>query len=363
MDKLTKSNQDIIPVEHNTTTQHYGKVLSIDTSTPEIDFDGILNSALQYINVAEILGSIKKGVQYLVEIPVEHQSSFEAGESWIMENATTGKLWPTLVTLGEDGRNKIVTPLPIKKQEVTHGTPVQDLTQHYHNLYLQRQVNELTGLIQETLNSVVQIERGQLDDRIGQLASGYQILNLSLSEKNPTLKATLLGNAITTISTGQQQTLQTFKRKVSEFSPLPKNDLARLALEVFNPNYLDKKDVEYDHLSEYYALYLQSTRMLADAYAIRGDNDAAQSIFTSAINELKGIDFSSVKTIEYSRKEKDFEKLYSNAAQFMEHEQQLCLDVVKEYDCLSISVNGEKLLEVISDGKNGAVSEQETEQG
>ena len=116
-------------------------------------------------------------------------------------------------------------------------------------------------------------------------------------------------------------------------------------------SYLDKKDNEYDEIQEYFDLYLQATRMLAGSYAVIGDTENAERVFDMGVDKVKGIDYASLKTIEYAHQGADFNKIYENAAEYLIEEKALCLEEAKGYDTLSISISGDYLLEVIGNGE------------
>lgn len=356
MDDLMKT--DSMPANQEVLGPFQGKVLHINDSTSNIEFRGLLDKVFQYVNMAEVLDKIQKGAEYVVQIPAEYQEGVDAGLYWIMENAKTGKQWPTLMTVGADGKKQIVTPLPVKKREFIRGDPIREVTDHYHNLYLQQQINELSGLIETTLDAVKRIEHGQMDDRIALLNAGRQGIILALAQKDELSRPTAMLNAINNINIAQNQIAETFKRRVAEFEPLPKSTVMQFLKELTKTGYLDSKDEEYGEILEYYELYLQATQMLAGAYTIMGDMDNARRIFDISISQMNSIDFSKLKTIEYTHKDKSFAKIYENAAGFLLSEKQVCLDTAQEYECLSISVSGEKLLEVLEDG---AISKEKAE--
>lgn len=54
------------------------------------------------------------------------------------------------------------------------------------------------------------------------------------------------------------------------------------------------------------------------------------------------------------------DKLYENATEYLETEQNICLEDAKMYDCLSIKVTREALLEVLDDVREQKVSEEKT---
>lgn len=352
MSEIIKRENEIINQSAEDVEVVYGKVLNVQPNIPDIDYKGIVNKVCQYINVADVISKVKKGVEYVVEIPLEFQGGVENGEYWMMENSKTGKMWPSLMELGEDGRNKIVTPLSVKKKSFVEGNPTKDITSNYHNLYMQQQMNELVGLVESTLQTVERIEHGQMDDRIALLEAGKQGFILALSQKDDDSRSTAMLNAINNITIAQNQIFETFKRRVGEFEALPKSAIVRFLREVSSPrSYLDKKDNEYDEINEYYGLYLQATRMLAGAYAMIGDTDNAKMVFDMSIDKTKNLDFSKLKTIEFAHKNADIEKIYESASEFLIEEKRICLEDAKEYDCLSISITGDKLLEVLENEK------------
>ena len=346
MSKLIEIENNNIQKEVEKEIIEYDKTLKISALTSDVDYKGIINNFLQYIDIATVLKDIKIGTEYVVQIPVKFQGGLRSGKYWIMENTKTGKRWPTLMECGKDGKNKIVTPLAIKKKEFLRDNPVRDIENNYQNLYLQQQMHELSALIEDTLQTVQRIENGQLDDRIGLLESGRQGVILALSQKDEATRTTSLMLATNNINVAQNQIFENLKRKISDFKPLPKTNLGQFLKEMISTGYLDKKDDEYDAIQEYYNLYLEATRMLAGVYIITGDKETPERVFNMSIQKFKGIDYTNLKTIEYSHKNANFEKIYEDATVFLETEKQLSLAEDSACECLEISINGEELLEV-----------------
>lgn len=359
MDDLMNVNNDIVEQEPEKIDVVYGKILDIRSSSPDIDFRGALNKVLQYVDIASVLHSIKKGAEYVIQIPTEFQGGFDAGKYWIMENAKTGKMWPTLMEVGADGRNKIVTPLAVKKKDFIQGNPVKDITNNYQNLYLQQQMNELSSLIEDTLQVVQRIEHGQLDDRVGLLEAGRQGILLALSQKDNDSRPLALQLARGNVNVAQNQIFETFERRVKEFKPLPKTSFGQFLREMTSNGYLSKKDDEYNDIQEYYNLYLEATRLLAGSYLIVGDSENAQRVFDLSIEKVGAIDYSNLKTIEYAHKGAEFQKIYDDAVEYLTTEKQICIEDGTAYDCLEITISGDELMEVIENVTE--ISTEETE--
>lgn len=358
MEEIVKIDNQLTSTEDNMEVL-YGKVLNIDSSTPTVDFKGILNQVCQYTNILDVVNNVKKGTEFVVQIPTEFQAGFESGKYWIMENSKTGTQWPTLMQLGEDGRNHIVTPLAVKEKEFIQGNPARDIAENYHNMYMQQQMTELLDAVENTYKVVKQIEHGQLDDRIGRLEAGRQEIILALVQKDDNSRMLRLSDAINNISIAQGQIAETYKRRVHEFEALPKSKVSQFFIEFAKTGYFNRKADEYDEIQDYFSLYLDATRMLAGAYAITGDTETAKKVFELAIGKIQEVDYSNLKTIEYMYPVE--EKIYENTTEYLKTEQTICLEDAKVYDCLSVKVTREELLEVLNDVREQEVSEEETQ--
>lgn len=358
MEDLIKTNSnEVVPTQSNDVEVQYGKVLNIKPSTPNIDFRGIVNRIFQYVDIADVISKVEKGAKYVVQIPAELQGGFQSGEYWIMENKDTGKLWPILMKLGDDGKNKIVTPLGIKKEEFYQGNPVKDITNNFHNIYLQQKLDEIAGLLEETIEAVQRVEQGQKDDRIGLLEAGKQGIILALNQKDEENRRHAILLARNEINKAQNQIYQTFETKVLSFKPLPSSTFGLYCREFTDTGYLNKRDDEYTEIQDYYHLYVEATKMLAGSYAVVDDMETAQKVLDTGIHKLNSLNYSNLKTIENAHKGKEFEKIYITSSDYLADEKQLYLENLVDYDCLSISINGDDLLEVLTDGKENAKQE------
>lgn len=364
MDELinSDSNTSIINQNGESVSGVREKILPLDLSTENVDFGGVLNNLVQYFNMGEIIDKIRVGTEYVVQVPVKFQDALDAGELTMMQNSSTGVMWPTLMERLEDGRQQIVSPLPIKREEFFLGNPFQELANSSHQLYMQQQMQELARLMGDTLRSVQRIEEGQKSDRIALLNSGREQILLALNQKDEESRKYAMLNGIQSISTARNQFAETLKYRINSFEPVPKSSVVRYLRTMANSSYLDQKDAEYEEIQEYFELYLRATKLLAGAYIIVGDNDNAQLVYSLSSEYAKGLDFTKLKTIEYSHPKGSIEGIYDYAAQYLQTDLLECLDTARTYDYMSISVSGEKLLEVISGERTEKISEAETEQ-
>ena len=351
----TEANQKTVPIPAE------GKKLYISHNSVGIDFQALLGHVVQCVNMGEILAEIKAGTQYVVQIPAEFQKAYESGEMFIMENMKTGKKWPSLMKIAEDGRHQVVSPLPITEQAIVHGNPVQELANSQHNMLMQQQVAHLTELVERTYRVVEQIKHGQMDDRIGLLEAGKNGLILALSMSEGEERNRQIDSSRQNLLVAQAQIEKTLERRAVEFDPLPKAAAIRFMREFFHSGYLAEKKNDVQEMQEYYDLYLQATKLLAASYAICGNLETAEQTFRLSETTIQAIDFSKVKTIAYQHKALT-DMFYNAPIGYIEAEREVCMEEAKRYDYVAIEVSGEKLLEVLGDGKTETIQKTGTEE-
>ena len=358
--------EDIIPVETNNLPTEVdqmvipvpaeGKKLYITQNSNGINFHALLGQIVQCVNMTEILAEIKAGTQYVVQIPAEFQAAYESGEMFIMDNMKTGKKWPSLMKIAEDGKHQVVTPLPIAEQAIFQGNPVQELANSHHNILMQQQVAQLTELVERTYRVVEQIKHGQMDDRIGLLEAGKNGLILAMSMPEGEERNRQIDSSRQNLLVAQAQIVKSLERCAKEFEPLPKAAPIRFMREVIHSGYLAEKRRDVQEMQDYYDLYLQATKLLAASYAICGNLDTAEQTFRLSESTIRSIDFSKVETIRYQHKGLTG-MFYSAPAEYIAAERTICLEAAKHYDYVAIEVSGEKLLEVLGNGQAEAVQE------
>ncbi|WP_194611064.1 hypothetical protein [Clostridium vitabionis] len=352
---VVKKDSDLVPGE----TLH-AKVLHITAETEGVDFNGLLARLTQYVNIGDALAHVERQMKYVVQIPLKDQEAFNAGELFLNQNTKTGVLWPTLYKTAENGKRQFVDNLPIKEEALVKGNPFDAIAMGYHNIYMQEQMNELSEMINRTYKAVERIERGQMDDRIGELKAGRDQILLAL-KLDPERRSMEIAEGRSHILSAQKKLLQTFKSRVEGFTPIPKDERDRFWLEFRHGGILQEKDKEFSDIQEYYGFYLEATQLLAASYAIYGDMDEAEKVFEIAKTEMSEIRFDSIKTIDYIHKQTQ-ELFYNCPEEYIEAEKDVCMADAKDYDVIDVEVTGQKLLEVFGNVRKEEIPESDTEQ-
>lgn len=357
----TKNNLPAEKVEEQMPVPADGKVLYITPETKEFDFRALLGQALQCVNMGEILAEIKAGTQYVVQIPAEFQAAYESGEMFIMQNQKSGKMWPSLMKIADNGRQQVVSPLPIAEQAIVQGNPIQELASSYHDLLMQQQMARLTEMVERTYRVVERIEHGQMDDRIGLLEAGKNGLVLAMSMPEGDERSRQIDSSRQNLLVAQAQIEKTLERRAAEFEPVSKYAPVRFARELAHSGYLAEKLRDVGEMQEYYDLYLLATKLLAASYAICGNLQTAEETFRLSEANMRKIDFSKVETIGFQHKELE-DMFYSAPTGYIAAERDVCMEDAKQFDYVALEVSGERLLEVLGNGQAEAFQETETEQ-
>jgi hypothetical protein len=336
------------------------KTLYITESMPDFEYKHLLGQFVQVVDMKGILAKIEAGTQYVVQIPAEFQQAYNSGEYFIMQNAKTGKMWPSLMKVAQNGRTQVVTPLPIAEQAIVQGNSIQDLSMSYYNMLMQKQMAQLTAIVEKTFIAVKRIEHGQMDDRIGLLEAGKNGIMLALSMPEGQERTMQIDSSRQNILVAQAQIGKTLERRAAEFEALPKTVAGRFLREIVHSGYLESKDCEVAEMQEYYDLYLQSTKLLAASYAICGNMKTAEETFRLGEQFMKSVDFKKVQSI--GRIHDNLSDMFCyHSAEYITAEKTICLEAAKAYDYVTIEVSGQKLLEVLNNGRAEEIQEESVE--
>ena len=333
------------------TTSKTCRVACVSDHHADINVPAVLGHLAQYTNIASVANSIKKGTQYVVQIPTHLQAALKAGKYTMLHGEESGKTWATIVEKLPNGKNEFVANCPISEEAFYTGNPIQDMSNSFANLQMQQQMAALAQLLGETYDAILRVEAGQKADRIGQLIAGRNGIIHALKMKNEESQRFQIVVARGSLQEAQSKIGEVLKQKVDSFKALPKHAAARFFIECACNGYLDKRDDEYNSIQDYFDLYIQATKLIGESYLICGEEESAASVFDECRLFVESLDFSRVQTILYSHPKKKADELFIHTAiPSISEDKKLCLEASKPYDYIEISLNGKDILEVLDYG-------------
>lgn len=327
------------------------RVARVSPAAVGFNAHAVIGHLAQYANLANIAGAVKKGTQYVVQVPTHLQASLDSGKYTMLHGKESGKTWATIVEKLPNGKNKFIDNCPIVEEAFYHGNPLQDASNSLANLQLQQQMAALAQLVGEAYEAILRVESGQKADRIGQLIAGRDGIIHALKMKDPERREQQIVAARQSLLEAQGKIGEVLRQKAASFKGVPRLAVARFAMEVVHSGYLDKRDDEYDAIHEYYDLYMQATQLIAESFLICDETESAISVFDSCKQFIGSLDFSKIGTVLYAHRQMPKSDLfYHQAAKAIAKERTLCLESAKPYDVIEITLEGADIMEVLASG-------------
>lgn len=342
---MNSENDNIIPYSSN------GKILMIDSNTPRINFQKTLSDIIRCFDTAHIIQNVKRGIEYVVQVPAEYQAGLEAGQYTVLAGKD-GRQWATLYEVLPNGKHSFTCNMPIKPEELVQGNPIHDVSVDMQMMALQQQIAKLTELVQETYDAVKRIEQGQTDDRVGRLRAGKEGMEQAIVIDDSIQRKIAIGNAQQLLLEARGQIGETLKSKIESFPQIPKSQIQQFFGRLSSGKYFTGKDEAFYAIQKYYQLYLLATRLLADSYYYCGEPKAAEKAYNDAIAFIQALDFSNVKTLQYIHRKEDFsDTICDKSVSYVITEQEQSKLLAEPYNMVELKLTGDIIMEVLENGE------------
>lgn len=328
-----------------------GKILHLKKDVPQIDFKKAVGNIVRCLDTANVIKNVKRGIEYVVQVPAEYQAGLEAGKYTVLAGKD-GRQWATLYEVLPNGKHSFACNMPIKPEQMVQGNPIHDVSMNMQMMAIQQQLAKLTELVQETYEAVKRIERGQTDDRVGKLRAGKEGIEQAILIDDRDQRKIAIGNAQQLLLEARGQIGETLKSKVESFPRIPESQVKQFFGRLASGSYFSGADDEFDAIQEYFQLYLWATKLLADSYYYIDEPKAAEKAYRDAINFVNALDFSNVKTLKNIHPNEDLrDTICYNAEPYVLTEKKKSIELAKPYDSIEIFISGDDIVEVLENGE------------
>lgn len=342
---MNPGSGDIVPYQPG------DKTLRLKKDTPRVNFPKTLGDIIRCLDTANVIQNVKRGIEYVVQVPAEYQAGLEAGKYTVLAGKD-GRQWATLYEVLPNGKHSFACNMPIKPEELVQGNPMHDVSMNMQMMAMQQQLAKLTELVQDTYEAVKRIEQGQTDDRVGKLRAGKEGMEQAILIEDPVQRMIAIGNAQQLLLEARGQIGETLKSKVQSFPAIPKSQVRQFFARLSSGNYFSGKDAAFDAIQEYFQLYLLATKLLADSYYYIGETKAAEKAYKDAIIFVRSLDFTKVKTLQYIHPNEDLSDTVCELAEpYILTEQAKSIEIAKPYDTIELSLTGDEIMEVLENGE------------
>ena len=342
---MNPGSGDIVPYQPGE------KTLRLKKDTPHVDFPKTLGDIIRCLDTANVIQNVKRGIEYVVQVPAEYQAGLEAGKYTVLAGKD-GRQWATLYEVLPNGKHSFACNMPIKPEALVQGNPMHDVSMNMQMMAMQQQLAKLTELVQDTYEAVKRIEQGQTDDRVGKLRAGKEGMEQAILIEDPVQRKIAVGNAQQLLLEARGQIGETLKSKVQAFPAIPKSQVAQFFARLSSGSYFSGKDAAFDAIQEYFQLYLWATKLLADSYYYIGETRAAEKAYKDAIAFVRSLDFTNVKTLQYIHPKEDLsDTVCELAVPYVLTEQAKSVELAKPYDTVELLLTGDEIKEAFENGE------------
>ena len=288
---------------------------------------------------ADAVKYIKRGTVYLAEIPKKLQKDFSNGKLQFMEKST-GELVGEIVAPGEFGNKGHVI---IKDAGILHSDIPHDLT----TIAMQQQLAQMAATLNEVRSRLIELEKTYDASLLGELRGMRDQLAQVQSVEALTSKHDLIIGAITNLNSVRGRITQRLIDEMQKLPNVPESVWKSLLKSLFDKDYKDHVESGYEKIQEFFEYYLTASELLAYAYALIGEADTYDDIFTPDTDLLNNDGFANLKRSEkvlgifgerwYSAPDKYLGRIKSEAKRVF----------LVDSDMIKIELIGEQIMEAI----------------
>ena len=330
-----------------TSSDELGRKTTVTEETEGIDFRSFLSDVLQVVNIRDAIKNIELCTEHVLHIPLEYQKKLAEGSLQFLKSKKNGEFFGTLYSYDVNSKPKFVHNCTFVERGYIGNNPLDRIASSVFAIQTRRQLNELDRKLSDVLEIVQEIRMGQHNDRVAGLVSGRKLMLKAINMKADQ-KILELSNARASMSESREQLFKELETQINSFKPLyygMRGIIKNFFKELFDSNYLIKKDQEVSEIQDLFNLYLQATTAIAFSYYLSDYPSEAIDTFNEAKTEIEKLDFSNVKTIETIHKGQPLALCY-NAGQFVETEKEAYINATYDPDYIEIRVSSKTLLEV-----------------
>ena len=298
---------------------------------------------------ADAVKYIQRGTVYLAEVPKKLQRDFTDGTLKFMEKST-GELVGEIVGPNNFGNKGHVI---IKDAGILHSDIPRDLT----TIAMQQQLAHMAAVLDEVRSRVVELQKTYDESLLGELRGMRDQLAQVQSLDDLENQHDLIKGAITQLNLTRGKITQRLIAEMKKMPDVPEAAWRSILKSLFKKDYRDNVESGYEKIQELFSYYLAGSELLAYAYAILGERQAYDSIFTPDSELLNGKWLKNLERSEMVLGISD-ERWYSAPKKYLGRIKQQAQEVfVTHPDKIMIELTGEQIMEAIENAEENKEDE------
>lgn len=289
---------------------------------------------------ADFARYIQRGKVYLAEIPRKLQSEFDEGKVKFMTIKDTGEQVSELVGPNNFGTR---SHMIIKDADIVHSNIPHDLA----TIAMQQQLAQMAAVLDEVRSRLIEMQQTYDASLLGELRGMRDLLAQVQTVKDLETQHDLIKGAIVDLNKTRGKITERLIDEMKKMPEVPDSAFKRVFRTFWKEGYRDNVVSGYEKIQELFGYYLAASQLLAYAYALIGEEQVYETIFTPD-SELGNKQFLHNLINSEGIIGIEGERWYSNPQRYLGYvlEEAKRLFVQKS-DVIAIELTGEQLLEAV----------------
>ncbi len=287
---------------------------------------------------ADFIRHLQRGKVYLAEIPKKIQPDFDEGKVKFMTLKETGEQVSELVGPNNFGTR---SHMIIKDADIVHSNIPHDLA----TIAMQQQLAQMAAVLDEVRSRLIEMQQTYDESLLGELRGMRDLLAQVQTVKDLETQRDLIKGAIVNLNSTRGKITERLIAEMKKMPEVPASAFRRVFRTFWKEGYRDNVVSGYEKIQELFGYYLAASQLLAYAYALIGEEQVYETVFTPD-SELENGQYLSNLVHSEVMVGIEGERWYNNPQRYLglvqKEAHKLFFD---QSDVIRIQLTGEQLLE------------------
>ncbi len=240
--------------------------------------------------ISEIASS-PETTEYVLRIPKSIQEGLDSGAYKLMQKKTGEVVGEVLQKSANSNRMVVKQKLEVVERTATHAVDTSNLMTDLTTIAIQQQMAEISAQLDEMIDVVQRIERGQQNDRFAHIHSGEELLRLAGSTRDDKERRGFIHDAQAQLVEGANEISLAINEQIQRVDSVPKTDIAITWKMLFtHGNYYEKMDEWFDSVQESFEMLEKAYGLLVLCAIATDEPDQINALLDGFASKIRGMD-------------------------------------------------------------------------
>ena len=289
---------------------------------------------------ADFIRHLQRGKVYLAEIPKKIQQDFDDGKVKFMTLKETGEQVSELVGPNIFGTR---SHMIIKDADIVHSNIPRDLA----TIAMQQQLAQMAAVLDEVRSRLIEMKQTYDESLLGELRGMRDLLAQVQTVEDLETQRDLIKGAIIQLNKTRGKITQRLIAEMQRMPEVPASTFKRIFRTIMKEGFRDKVLSGYEKIQELFGYYLAASQLLAYAYALIGEEQVYETVFTPDAEIENDLYLGNLINSEVMVGVEG-ERWYNNPQRYLGFVQKEAHRIFfEDSDVIAIELTGEQIMEAI----------------